>query len=238
VILWSNSAIMANWIIDFRYAFRALTRQPTFTLIAVLTLTLGIGANTAIFSMIKTVLLNPLPYQDPEQVVVLWEVNLEGNLEQVSIPTYIDWRDETPSVEALAAYRSSFKPSEWLAQPYSMIGVSVVCAETDAQADYLAGPSALSFTRLRQGRPMQMVTPEEVANYDWTPMERDLRRHWEGPMVKGDAASVRAQLDELVDRYQVDELMLITMVYDDADRRRSYELVAHAWNLSAPVAAT
>ncbi len=142
------------------------------------------------------------------------------------------------TAEALAAYRSSFKPSEWLAQPYSMIGVSVVCAETDAQADYLAGPSALSFTRLRQGRPMQMVTPEEVANYDWTPMERDLRRHWEGPMVKGDTASVRAQLDELVDRYQVDELMLITMVYDHADRRRSYELVAQAWNLSAPTAAT
>lgn len=96
---------MSNWIADFRYAFRALTRQPTFTLIALLTLTVGIGANTAIFSMIKTVLLNPLPYEDPEQVVVLWEVNPEGNLEQVSIPTYIDWRDETPSVEALAAYR-------------------------------------------------------------------------------------------------------------------------------------
>ena len=72
---------MANWIADFRYAFRALTRQPTFTLIALLTLTLGIGANTAIFSVIKTVLLNPLPYEDPEQVVVLWEVNPDGSLE-------------------------------------------------------------------------------------------------------------------------------------------------------------
>ena len=96
---------MANWIADFRYAFRALTRQPTFALISVLTLTLGIGANTAIFSVIKTVLLNPLPYEDPEQVVVLWEVNPEGGLEQVSIPTYRDWRDETRGVEALAAYR-------------------------------------------------------------------------------------------------------------------------------------
>ena len=46
-----------------------------------LTLTLGIGANTAIFSVIKTVLLNPLPYEDPEQVVVLWEVNPDGSLE-------------------------------------------------------------------------------------------------------------------------------------------------------------
>ena len=77
---------MANWIADFRYAFRALARQPTFTVIALLTLTLSIGANTAIFSVIKTVLLNPLPYQDPEEVVILWEVNPEGSLEQVSIP--------------------------------------------------------------------------------------------------------------------------------------------------------
>ena len=138
---------------------------------------------------------------------------------------------------ALAVYRKSFKRSEWLEQPYSMIGVSVVCAETEEQADYLAGPSALSFTRLRQGRPIQMVPPEEVAAYHWTPMERELRRHWEGPVVKGDAASVRAQLEDLVNRYQVDELMLITMVYGHADRRRSYELVAQAWNLSAPVVA-
>ena len=139
---------------------------------------------------------------------------------------------------ALAAYRNAFKPSEWLERPYSMIGVSVICAETDEQADYLAGPSALSFTRLRQGRPMQMVTPKEVAEYQWTPMERELRQHWEGPVVKGDPASVRAQLDALVDRYQVDELMLTTMVYDHADRSRSYELVAHAWDLSAPMAPT
>ena len=96
---------MANWVSDCRYAFRALIRQPTFTLIALLTLTLGIGANTAIFSVIKTVLLNPLPYDDPEQVVVLWEVNRDGSLEQVSIPTFHDWQDETRSVEAMAAYR-------------------------------------------------------------------------------------------------------------------------------------
>ncbi len=78
---------MTTWVADGRYALRALTRQPSFTLIALLTLTLGIGANTAIFSVVKAVLLNPLPYEDPERVLVLWEVNVEGNHEQVSIPT-------------------------------------------------------------------------------------------------------------------------------------------------------
>jgi luciferase family oxidoreductase group 1 len=138
--------------------------------------------------------------------------------------------------KALEAYRKTFEPSEWLEEPYSMIGVGVICAETSEQAEYLAGPSALSFTQLRQGRPMQMVRPEEVAAHEWTPAELELRQHWEQPVVKGDAEAVRTQLEELVERYGVDELMLTTMVYDHADRRRSYELVAEAWELPPPVA--
>jgi putative ABC transport system permease protein len=66
---------IADWLSAFRYAFRSLRRQPTFVLISVLTLSLGIGANTALFSIIRAVVLNPLPYEDPEKIVVLWEVN-------------------------------------------------------------------------------------------------------------------------------------------------------------------
>ena len=98
---------MSHALADFRYACRALRRQPTFVLIAVLTLTLGIGANTAIFSVVKTVLLNPLPYDDPEQIVVLWETNPEGGLDQVSIPTFLDWQRETRSLGSVAAYRQT-----------------------------------------------------------------------------------------------------------------------------------
>ena len=96
---------MSNALADFRYALRALRHQPTFVLIAVMTLALGIGANTAIFSIVKAVLLNPLPYQDPEEIVVLWESNPEGALGQVSIPTFLDWRSETRTIESMAAYR-------------------------------------------------------------------------------------------------------------------------------------
>ena len=60
-----------NVLGDLRYALRSLSRQPTFTAVAVLTLVLGIGANTAIFSVIKAVLLNNLPYRDPARLVVL-----------------------------------------------------------------------------------------------------------------------------------------------------------------------
>ncbi|MGE0042114.1 MAG: ABC transporter permease [Vicinamibacterales bacterium] len=96
---------MADWTSAFAYAFRALRRQPTFVAVAVLTLALGIGANTAIFSVIKTVVLNPLPYEAPEQIAVVWEVNPEGNDERVSIPTYEDWKREAASLEFVAAYR-------------------------------------------------------------------------------------------------------------------------------------
>ena len=96
---------MPAWLSDLRYAVRTLSRRPTFALIAMLALAVGIGANTAIFSVIKTVLLNPLPYDDPEQVVVLWEVNPDGGRERVSIPTFHDWQDETRSIQAMAAYR-------------------------------------------------------------------------------------------------------------------------------------
>src|ERR687897_807588 len=89
----------------FRYALRTLRRQPTFVLVAVLTLAVGIGANTAIFSAIKTVVLNPLPYEEPERIAVLWEVSPEGNQERVSVPTFDDWRKELRSFESMAAYR-------------------------------------------------------------------------------------------------------------------------------------
>jgi hypothetical protein len=96
---------MPDWSSDLRHALRSLAHQPTFTLIALATLALGIGANTAIFSVIKTVVLNPLPYPNPERIVVLWEVSPEGNQDRVSIPTFEDWRTDTRSLESLAAYR-------------------------------------------------------------------------------------------------------------------------------------
>ena len=96
---------MRSFLTDLRHAARALTNQPTFSAVAVLTLMLGIGANTAIFSVTKAVLLNPLPYDEPEQLVVLWEVSPDGALDEVSIPTYFDWQDQATQIEEMAGYR-------------------------------------------------------------------------------------------------------------------------------------
>lgn len=96
---------MVDWLSALKYAARGLRRQPTFLVVALLTLSLGIGATTAIFSVIKAVVLNPLPYDDPERIVVLWEVNPEGNLDRVSVPTFDAWRREARTLSSIAAYR-------------------------------------------------------------------------------------------------------------------------------------
>jgi putative ABC transport system permease protein len=114
---------MADWLSALRYAFRSLKRQPTFVLISVLTLTLGIGANTALFSLIRAVVLNPLPYEDPEKIVVLWEVNPEGALDRVSVPTFEDWKADARSLESVAAYRRVDFTFAGSGDPLSVSGV-------------------------------------------------------------------------------------------------------------------
>ena len=129
------------------------------------------------------------------------------------------------SDQALATYRSAFRPSETLDGPYSMIGVSVVCADTDEHADYLAGAGLLAFVRLRSGRPSTYPTPEEAAMYDYSASEQRLLDYRRASSVIGSPSTVRAALQALADRTGVDELMITTMTHDPADRVRSYELL-------------
>jgi putative ABC transport system permease protein len=90
---------------DFRYAVRMLLKSPGFAVIAVLTLALGIGANSAIFSVIDRVLLRPLPFPNPGQLVAVWSrVQGESDRETGSYPDFADIRDQTPALEGLFAY--------------------------------------------------------------------------------------------------------------------------------------
>jgi putative ABC transport system permease protein len=102
---------------------RTLRREPAFVLVALLTLGFGIGANTAIFSIIKGVVLDPLPYEDSERIAVLWEVNPEGSLERVSIPTFLDWKAESRTLDAIAAYRQVDFTFAGTGDPLSIAGV-------------------------------------------------------------------------------------------------------------------
>jgi luciferase family oxidoreductase group 1 len=130
------------------------------------------------------------------------------------------------TLPALALYRQSFRPSRWLEQPYAMVAVNVVCAETDERAEWLAGPSSLSFLKLRSGRPEPLASPEEAAAYPYDELERDFVRQRREGQAMGSPETVGRQLGQLLERTGADELMLTTMVYDVADRVRSFELVA------------
>lgn len=90
---------------DLRLAFRTLLRRPSFSVIAILTLALGIGANAAVFTVSKAVLLAPLPYDNPDDVVVLNETTPQFPSVSVTRYNYEDWRDRAMSFSAMAAFR-------------------------------------------------------------------------------------------------------------------------------------
>ena len=102
-----NLSVLAQ---DLRYALRSLRRQPAFTSIAVLTLALAIGANTAIFSVVNGVLLKPLPYHEPDRLVMLWETTKSGDRILVSYRNFLDWRQRQRGFTDVALYNqySSF----------------------------------------------------------------------------------------------------------------------------------
>jgi putative ABC transport system permease protein len=96
---------MTNTLQDLRYAARALRKSPGFTAIAALTLALGVGATTAIFSVVNAVMLRPLPFTEPDRLVRIWENNLERGWPTfaVSHPNFLDWRSQSRGFESLAA---------------------------------------------------------------------------------------------------------------------------------------
>jgi len=91
---------------DIRYAIRSLGKHPAFTAIAVITLALGIGANTAIFSVVNAVLLRPLPFADPERIVWLWDTIPQLPTAPTSLPEFLDWKEQNRSFEHLAAFQA------------------------------------------------------------------------------------------------------------------------------------
>ena len=122
---------------DLRYGLRILSNNKAFAIVAILTLALGIGANTAIFSVVNAALLRPLPYPDPGRLAILW-----GNVKRVKVerrgasyPDYIDWRNQSRSFTAMAAFSANqfaltglgmpeLISGEYVSQPYfSLLGI-------------------------------------------------------------------------------------------------------------------
>src|SRR5262249_29246459 len=94
-----------NLVQDVRYALRSCAKAPSFTIAVLATVALGIGASTAIFSMVNGVLIRPLPLPDPDRLVYATEVDPHGGSISVSWPDYLDWRARTRSYDALSLSR-------------------------------------------------------------------------------------------------------------------------------------
>jgi len=147
---------------DLRYVLRSLARTPGFFVVTVLTLALGIGATTAIFSVVNGVVLQPLPYPGSERIVQLFQIDKDGNRMSVSEPNFTDWKLETRAFDAMATWRSDMITVNGLNEPVRALSASV----TREFFDVLATKPQLGRTflneELRIGAP-----PSAIVSYSF-----------------------------------------------------------------------
>jgi luciferase family oxidoreductase group 1 len=130
--------------------------------------------------------------------------------------------------EALALYRRDFQPSARLQQPYAMLGINVVGADSDAEARRLFTTQQQSFINLRRGRPGLIPPPiDDIESY-WTPPEKLMVERALACAVVGDADTVKDGIAAFIARHRPDELLITANVFEHAARRHSFEIAAAA----------
>jgi luciferase family oxidoreductase group 1 len=138
---------------------------------------------------------------------------------------------EHDAVSAMLSYREHFKPSDALSSPYAILAVAVIAAETDAEAERIAASADLHIVTRAKGAFLPLVSPAEAAAYPYTPADRERIVRHRARLIVGGVETVINRLRPLIAATRADELMVTTMVYDHAARRRSYELLAEAFAL-------
>jgi luciferase family oxidoreductase group 1 len=139
---------------------------------------------------------------------------------------------EHDAATVMLAYREHFKPSAELAQPYAILGAAAIAADTDAEAERIAASADLHYVRRANGEYLPLASPEAAAAYPYTSADRERMARHRVRLVVGSIARVKERLLELAETTRADELMITTMVYSHAARRRSYELLAEAFGLA------
>jgi luciferase family oxidoreductase group 1 len=130
------------------------------------------------------------------------------------------------TLPALELYRKSFEPSEYLDEPYAMVGVNVVAADTDEEARRLATSMQQQFLNLIRGVPGQLKPPVDNMDAIWTEYEKASLEQQLGSSIVGSAETVREKLQAFLDRTQADEMIVNAQIYDHKARLRSYEIVS------------
>ena len=127
---------------------------------------------------------------------------------------------------ALALYRAEFQPSEWLERPHAMAAVSIIAAETDAEARRLLTSVQQQFVALQRGRPILLQPPVDDMSAHWTPPEQVGVEHMLRQAIVGGPEAVRTGLEHFVADTAADEIIITANIHDHDARLRSYEIVA------------
>ena len=127
--------------------------------------------------------------------------------------------------DAIATYRATFRPSQWLEKPYFMLAAGVCAGETDAEAEYLRSSQILAFARLRSGRAGKLPLPQHDLSEIPAAMRAEVERALSCAAV-GAPATLRGQLAALIQTHQPDEILLTGMIHDHAARLRSFQIAA------------
>ncbi len=162
---------MNTLIQDLRYGIRMLCKSPGFTAVAVITLALGIGANTAIFSVVDAVLLRPLPYHEPERLVQLFETESAPGRYPLTGPDYLDWQAQTQTLESTTLFdwggnvnasgEGEPEPANVLrtqANFFSLLGVQPVLGRTFLKGEDQAGGITLPSSATAFGSGISAAT--------------------------------------------------------------------------------
>ena len=145
----------------------------------------------------------------------------------------------TPPEPAIEAYRGSFEPSEPFPESHLILAVTVICAPTDEEADFLAGTMDVMWVRLQKGEYGRLASPEEAAKYNFTPEERAIADRYRSLALIGSPDTVRAGIERLVQKTGADEATVSSMMYGHTgERMRSYQLLSDAFGFSTAASET
>lgn len=127
--------------------------------------------------------------------------------------------------EAISIYRSRFQPSEYLNQPYMMVCLNVIAAETDEEANWLATSKHQFFLNVVRGTRNPLQPPVESMDGLWSPAEEEMATSMSSVTLLGNKETIRQQLSSFQDKYAVDEIMAVSYIFDPEKQKRSYEIL-------------
>ncbi|WP_282139906.1 LLM class flavin-dependent oxidoreductase [Cytobacillus oceanisediminis] len=126
--------------------------------------------------------------------------------------------------DAIRIYRANFKPSKYLDKPYMMVCLNVIAAETDEEAEFLSTTMKQFFLNVVRGTSMKLSPPVKDLDSIWNPMEKEAAEGMSSVTFMGSKETVRGQLEQFQDMYNVDEIMAVSYIYDEEKQKRSYEI--------------